>query len=377
MSARPTLAAMICLAFAFAVAACGGGGGAPAKPTASAPVDPAPTPAPMERDSGGMERDTNGPPPAPSAAGDRSKFFPLRQLRDGTGNDASAEGHITFSRNEHTDGKGTVTVVVDTWIPRAFVEFEHLVNLPDAPQLAVTRFEAPEFSDFTFGEPTNANGIDLQRATKVQAGKYAAIAYQAILEHSMFIFQGGIYKHKSVAPTSNTPYPDFNLDGGYYGAIAMAVGDRAPYHGPVTGTWKGKAVGIETHDSREINSPYPYTLSEAERAIMTANVLLEATAGGTSDRGIMLEFSGLKGGTEGKHLSSYQLWGKMPSLDSFYETINLHERPLDHGEGSAAMHFYGPKGGEAVGKFSLNNRDSRFGFAGGFAAKKQRAGLQQ
>ena len=59
------------------------------------------------------------------------------------------------------------------------------------------------------------NGIPVQKATARQAGRYAAVAYQAVLEHSMFLFQGGIYH-----------YETGGITGGHPAHVGFSIGNR-------------------------------------------------------------------------------------------------------------------------------------------------------
>ena len=97
-----------------------------------------------------------------------------------------------------------------------------------------TRAGIPQFSVFEFGSLTTRNGIPLQRATKTgeplptrpDVRSYDAVAYQAVLDHSMFLIQGGLYSRD-------------NSGQRYQHILSFSTG--APSTGsPVAGTWEGK-----------------------------------------------------------------------------------------------------------------------------------------
>lgn len=118
------------------------------------------------------------PMPEPSA-GDVSKFFPT-----------TASQAIAF---------GTTRVYYYDIIDYGHEPWYELpsgsVTLANAVYRNWKGDNFPQFNEFNFGSATNSNGIPIQKATASQADRYAAIAYQAILDHSMFIVQGGIYNY--------------------------------------------------------------------------------------------------------------------------------------------------------------------------------------
>ena len=165
--------------------------------------------------------------------GDRSKFFPVKA------------GQVTHGLADVPE--------VGTTLENVLVE--RLTDIGYRP-----------FNEFQFGAATNANGIPLQKATKTEAGRYAAVAYQAVLEHSMFLVQGGF----------------FALSGSddLFGPRGLRISTGVPSTGsPVAGTWTGKAVAAELpHSGRD--RPVAEIDAQAERFIVqaTQRLALPSTA---------------------------------------------------------------------------------------------------
>lgn len=195
----PSMPSPIRLAFvaalaAFALGACSGGGG---KPTTTAGT---------------------------LTEGDRTDFFPI----------PSGQEQVTRGTDNFVPAAGST---LETLVPR-----EHS-NFPG------TSAGIPQFSVFEFGSYTNSNGIPLQKATK-EDDSYTAIAYQAVLNHSMFLIQGGIYTPDHSADTGH-PAPARRQHGLGFSTGAPSTGS------PVAGTWEGRAVGVETLSSFSGSAPAP------------------------------------------------------------------------------------------------------------------------
>ena len=147
------------------LAGCSGGGG-----TTPATGGMGGTPDPGA--GGGME------PPGAGAAAARADFFPISGAVLANGTRAYTEEEVRAARVNPEDvpdssiivsqGSTFQNLVLQPWIDRNFIQF----------------------SDFEFGAATDNDGIMLSKASAQQANRYNAIAYQGVLEHSMFLFQG-------------------------------------------------------------------------------------------------------------------------------------------------------------------------------------------
>ena len=268
------------------------------------------------------------------------------------------------------------------YIPAAGSTLETIVTEETAQQ------GFPQFSVFEFGAATNANGIPLQKATKTEAGRYAAVAYQAVLEHSMFLFQGGIYY--------NQQFPDGRL---WPGTLRLSTG--TPSTGsPVAGTWEGRAVALE-HDGFGAGRTNPRTidLDQAESLIVQGDVEIGVTLDG-GGQNVTWAFRDWEGGSieypdvtsEGTRVYTEEdieaLLGDFPGL-SEREIANIresltsddHYRVYHDPEGglsgtgwsdrTVGIQFYGPGRQEAGGTFTFEWEGERYILFGAFAAKKQ------
>ena len=206
----------------------------------------------------------------------------------------------------------------------------------------------PQFSEFEFGAATNANGIPLQKATKTEAGRYAAVAYQAVLEQSMFLLQGGIYNYRhSTYGGTDTGLASFSTGNRYTGS-------------PIAGTWKGKAVAIE--EVLVGGRPSAVDLDQAERLIVQGDVEIVATVSGSRYQNLAWEFSNWEGGSVAyPDVSSRQHPGALtyipaPGNNHFATAagsagLNLPENAL--GLASLNVQFYGPSAQEVGGAFQF------------------------
>lgn len=284
---------------------------------------------------------TPAPAPTPTpSAGDRSDFFPI------------PSGHVTRIAGERENT--LVGSFRDGLRSPAGRRLETLV-----PQ-QWTNYNFPQFSEFEFGSPTDGNGLPLQKATASQAGLYAAIAYQAVLEHSMFIAQGGIYNYTLEGTT-----------GGRVGGIGLTTGD--PYTGaPVAGTWKGKAVAVEIPQSG-FSTPPTRTIgtTQAESRIVQGDIEIGVTLNG-STQDVRWEISDWDGGSvnyptvtsEGMNLNDAEGNNNLAfpaKIDSGSSTWRVR---------SATLQFYGPGRAEAGGLFDFSWQD-KYDLSGVFGAKKQ------
>ena len=337
----PSTPSTIRLAFvaalaAFALGACSGGGGKPT--TTAGTMTPAPGATP-----------TTGTP----TAGDRTDFFPIKS------------GQVT---------RGTVT-------PAAGSTLETIVTGETAQQ------GFPQFSVFEFGAATNANGIPLQKATKMETGRYSAVAYQAVLEHSMFLFQGGIY---------NQRFPRERL---WPDSLQFSTGTPSTGN-PVAGTWTGRAVARE-HALTQPAIYADYSLTDPdhpESLIVQGDVEIGVTLDG-SNQNVTWAFRDWEGGrvdypdvtSEGTRVYTAE------DIEAVLrQSQGLDEREIaqartavtsnDHylafwdpeGEGgrnwrAVGIQFYGPGRAEAGGTFGfhLQLESETYILNGAFAAKKQ------
>ena len=323
-------AAALCIAFPFALAACGGGG-APAKPTAM--PDPAPTPPPAERPD----------------AGNPSSFFPINSqhvVRPYA--NRMEHGFLRFGPSELTTSAGTT--------------FANL--LPNE----LTSRNFPQFSQFSFGSAGNDNGIPMQTATATQADRYAAIAYQAVLEHSMLIVQGGVYSYATGDPSGT------DVTGGRLGTVGLSIG--SPTTGePVAGTWTGKAIGFEVAGptvptptvATESVPTYPINAAEAEKHVVTGDVNISVALEGTT-RGVSFTLGNWQGGS-----------GAYDDITSDNLSLLNIDDPTPHflrygpgtSDDSVNIQFYGPNRQEAGGTFGMSSVFGNHRVYGGFAARKQ------
>ena len=319
----PIRLAFVAALAAFALGACSGGGGKPITTAGTMTPAPGATPAPSPTP-------TPAPTPGAPTAGDRTEFFPVR------------EGQITW-------GFGSLSVP----------EGSTLQNLISNEGTDIVTF--PQFSEFQFGALANANGIPLQKATK-EDDNYAVIAYQAVLEHSMFLFQGGVYNTDSGSP-------DFN-------AVNLSTGVPTPStSNPVAGTWKGKAVGLETKEQSG-NSP-SVSIAQAESRIVQANVEIGVSLDG-DNQNVTWAFKDWTGGStehpdvshEGTTLITE---GDFASNDHYRAYFKDDDSLPVWTSRSVGIQFYGPGRQEAGGNFAFLRPVEAVStwLRGVFAAKKQ------
>ena len=272
-------------------------------------------------------------------------------------------------------------------------------------------YNYPQFSVFEFQPPENADGIPLQKATKAEADSYAAIAYQAILEHSMFLFQGGIFTPGDARRGGGDP----NYPTSRYEQAQFFLSTGIPSTGnPVAGTWEGKAFALEFDASYPIyrktfrefrhgdlgldpeDDPLAYidldnltTVVEAEKRIVQGDVKIDVILGGGEN--ITWEFSNWKGGFRPQFGDDYPIVTSegttMRKLDREEEPraggYSFHHNTGERNENGGItsqqrwqsrnmqLQFYGPGRQEAGGTFAFKLYQSSFHLWGGFAAKKQ------
>ena len=221
--------AALALAIPFALVACGGGSEIPVKVTVEDVTQRQPT--------GGTGQTL-------------SSFFPIKSgqiTRTAWDLDALTLAHMR--------------ALAITWNPSAGATLENLLSQ------ALTSRNVPQFSEFNFEALQDSNGILVQespayayRATKTEAGKYAAIAYRAIFKHSTHIFQGGVYNIQ-----------DGRLSKGHF-ALSTGI-EPTTGTGRISGIWKGKTVALE--GGSEIAKPQSVSLTEAQAGIVEADVQID------------------------------------------------------------------------------------------------------
>lgn len=324
------------------LAGCSGGGG-----TTPATGGMGGTPDPGA--GGGMEQ------PGAGAAAARADFFPISGAVLANGARAYTEEEVRAARVNPEDvpdssiivsqGSTFQNLVPQPWIDRNFIQF----------------------SDFEFGAATDNDGIMLSKASAQQANRYNAIAYQGVLEHSMFLFQGGIYNYPLSAGNS----------AGQIGSLSFSIG--TPSQGAViAGTWEGIAVAVE-HDSETIprtSPPMTYGISgataDAERRIVRGDVRIGVTIPSGGSPNVSFEFSNWQGGTvdypDGP--TSEERTGVVFDGLEFSAT-NLRPSSGPWGISAIFGHFYGPEQQEVGGTFGAEHTGSGKTLAGVFGAKKQ------
>ena len=295
---------------------------------------------------GGMEQPGNGNAggggmtPAPSA-NDRSEFFPLdadKHLILSAGGRGEGGAGIFQWEADLIDGSPLENIIDENWTDRNF----------------------QQFSAFEFGSPTNANGIPLQKATKTQAGLYSAAAYQAVLEHSMFIFQGGLYNYAVNGDTA-----------GRRGALALLVGSSTT-GSPIAGTWKGKAVAEEVTAGGLVPTG---TIAQvpADDGIVQGDVEIGVALNGGSQN-VSIEFDNWTGGNNNYPAITSQIFTPEPVQQLRDGQFLIKQvRPSASSTwtgGAVAIGFFGPERAEAGGTFSFTYRD-RMQLIGAYGAKKQ------
>ena len=339
----PIRLAFVAALAAFALGACSGGGGM-TTPTAGT-MTPAPTPTP-----------TPAPTPSTPTPGDRTDFFPI-----------ASEHPEQVTRTERQNVPAGTT----------------LSNLLGEEY---TRINFPQFSVFEFGAAVEDKGIPLQKDTATAAGRYAAVAYQAILEHSMFLFQGGVY-HFAVQNTAV----------GRPGGVYFSTGD--PTTGPaVAGTWTGKAVGFEWSETappggtgNAIRPTFAINTAQAERRIVKADVEIGVSINNDNEN-VTWAFTNWTGGSTdypsftSQDVREFQSGGSQAVRktggqgDHYLVYSDGPVRPtsgLDIVEShrTVGIQFYGPGRQEAGGTFWFKkisaNPTTDYTIQGGFAAKKQ------
>ena len=186
------LALCLALAIPFALGACSGGGELTIPEIPEIPVKVSiegveqPTEQPSEQPSGGLRElpkqpggtgQPEQPRETPQPASGPAKFFPLK-----ADHLARINLHIVSPHGWQQDHPLDGSTTLDTLVPSTV---RHASLTPEVPP---TSTYMPQFSAFDFGESNTLNGIPVQEAT-TKANRYAAYAYQAILEHSAHIFQ--------------------------------------------------------------------------------------------------------------------------------------------------------------------------------------------
>ena len=270
------------------------------------------------------------PPASPTlpTPGDRTDFFPVKA------------GQVTLGLRDIPE--------VGTTLENVLVE--RLTDIGYRP-----------FNEFQFGAAENANGIPLQEAPKTEAGRYAGIAYQAVLEHSMLLVQGGFF----VPSDSND----------LYGPRGLRISTGVPTTGnPVAGTWKGKAVAVELRAGGA--QPVTEVDAQAESLIVQGDVEIGVSLEG-DDQNVTWAFKNWDGGSveypevtnEGMEISLREDSTGEETGHLFFSGIANRDSTTWTSR-SIQMQFYGPGRQEAGGTFNFVWQATR-GLWGGFAAKKQ------
>ena len=240
----------------------------------------------------------------------------------------------------------------------------------------------PQFTEFQFGAATNDNGIPLQRATKTAAGRYAAVAYQAVLEHSMLLFHGGIYHFAFFEEPPESA-------AGRLSRVFLSTG--VPTTGsPVAGTWAGKAIGMEwiriaddgVHRPSVEVPTFAVNANQAENRIVQADVEIGVTLDG-GNQNLTWAFKDWEGGsveypdiTSGEW-STLVTEGFFAGSDHYLVSRLIGRLPTKFGsvDGNPVVEiqFYGPGRAEAGGEFAFQWEDGVLWnvLDGVFVAKKQ------
>ena len=338
---------------------------------------------------GGMEERA---PPTPAASG-RDKFFPIplgysmtgitraKRLGDGE-NPFASEGFWSIGAYYEIPpnvAPGGVKLNELQRRKRFYWESvtEHFTTAPPIP----------EFTVFNFGAANNMNGIPVQKATATQADRYAAVAYQAILEHSMFLFQGGFYHYETGGVTGGHPIlTGFSLGkatpSGSSGRCQDCFGNN-----PIAGTWNGVAVGVESLREgeaitrEEFRRPNPLNADNVTG--VTADVEIKVVPQSNPENwgdGLTLTIDNWKGATGDYGTARFVNFSASGTVDE--ENIHMYEAHLVlspvRNFGTADMLFYGPKGEEVGGTFEIQGttllsspKNQLYFINGVFAAKKQ------
>ena len=289
-----------------------------------------------------------------------------------------------FALGACSGGGGMTTPPVDTTdffpIPAEHVAMTKNGNSGDLEYIAtgktlsnlireeITRLNVPQFSVFEFGAAETANGIPLQKSRpKTEDGRYAAVAYQAVLEHSMMLVQGGVYR--------------FAVDGvtaARAGGVEISTG--VPTTGdPVAGTWTGKAIGFEWSDTPDGRPTYDINAGQAERRIVQADVEIGVTLNG-NDQSVTWAFTDWTGGSVQHPDFTSEGTSLRPPTQGFpAPQTSEGDHYLVYSGGSpsrvVAIRFYGPARQEAGGTFefsrTLQNPAIAYSLEGAFAARKQ------
>ena len=310
---------------------------------------PAPTPTPTP---------TPTPAPAPGPSADaRSKFFPVPERAGMTDPTATVVGGQTGARvasggTSRIWGLGTQDSIVGK-------SFETLVgeewNSPPSRTF-------PQFSEFEFGSPADSNGIPLQTApaeTASAENPRSVAAYQAVLEHSMFLFQGGLYRYAIDGVHAARP-----------GMLALSTGD--PTSGPaIAGSWTGKAVGFETDGTRATDPYFPLHPTTAERLIVQGDVEIGVTLD-SGTQNVRWAFRNWDGGSIDYPTVDHTGANFVPSAsdDHYLAYFGTGGNPNAWTSKSVGIQFYGPGRQEAGGLFEFVWQD-RFNLTGVYGAKKQ------
>ena len=391
---KPALALCLALAIPFALGACSGGGELTIPEIPEIPVKVAvegveqpEQPAQPEQPGGTGQPEQPGETPQPAL-----KFFPLK---DGHLPRMTLRFDSQFAIPELRDQRlsyplGSKTTL-DTLIPSTVIS-----PWGTGEELAPTNVNIPQFSAFDFGDSEARNGIPVQEATAEQTGRYAAYAYQAILEHSAHIFQAGMRHNEDLKDGHlGRVYKEFK----YLPYVAtLSTGEKASLpegSSGIKGTWKGKAFGIEGTSSTSNPGPIiggshsPPTLASTRNRLVTANVEITAEIGKDEPRGIApnseldMRFYNWKGGTDNykdliigtKHGGRLNV---LAPIDHVLVEWHSHDptRPLPReswmveGDNTGArFQFYGPDGAEVAGYWWARWYKG-YTVHGGFVARK-------
>ena len=333
-------------AFGTGLAACSGGGGS-APPTTNMPNTPTLAPGGGSLTDRGPDHQPVPQPqaPSPTPTPASARIFPT------TADTIYARARVrtlTSSQRVHLSNGGDPLGNLSP-IPVG-TTMADLINR----QRTAVHWEHYNFFDFgpaAVSRGIELNGIDLSKATQtgtVHGYKYAAIAFQGALEHSMFLFQGGVYEYSNVGIVLD---PFQNQIASHH----ISIGNPPEGNDFIAGTWKGITIGFEHHPlGDERSNIRERTTAAAERHIVMGNVELDVTIPSDGSPTGTIEFSDWEGGT-----SSYPDSGTLnlrlgtsanQAPISWDASGNLPDG-YDAARGSGQ--FYGPQRQEAGGVFSF------------------------
>ena len=309
---------------------------------------------------GGTSPMAGGMTPAPGAGGGMEQ-----PGAGGGGTPATATLPVTFPTTGTEKLLGLVRLE-DSLTAPAGLTLGNLFSDPEVEAFNVVQFDDFEFSPVTVPDGIELNGIELSKASAAQDGRYATIAYRGILEHSMFLFQGGVYNRQMFDDQGRRTRrsPSFN-------AYDLSIGN--PTEGNlVAGTWKGIAVGFEYPNAPETATIMWNTRREEQR-IVQGNVEIGVTIPPGGSSAITAKFRDWTGGfftypdvileaTDMRYNSDGNRAGTFGS--SITDNTDWSSIFVDG-------QFYGPAYQEAGGTFAFQLRSQRALIGGVYGAKKQ------